>query len=62
MAHCQFLELCDAQAQATGKQRWTLSLAKIPRQLQIDQAMRHLMGDFAREVARDSGQFREKAG
>jgi hypothetical protein len=24
--------------------------------------MRHLMGDFAREVARESGQFREKAG
>lgn len=62
MADREFLELCDAQAQATGKQRWTLSLAKVPQQLQTDQAMRHLMGDFAREVARDSGQFREQAG
>jgi len=62
MADREFLELCDAQAQATGKQRWTLSLAKLPQQLQTDQAMRDLMGDFAREVARDSGQFREKAG
>jgi hypothetical protein len=62
MADREFLELCDAQAKATGKQRWTLSLAKVPQQLQTDQAMRHLMGDFAREVARDSGQFREQAG
>lgn len=30
--------------------------------MQTDQTMRHLMGDFAREVARDSGQFRERAG
>ena len=27
-------------------------LAKVPQQLQTDQAMRHLMGDFAREVAK----------
>lgn len=58
----EFLDLCDAQSQASGKQRWTLSLAKIPQDLQTDQAMRHLMGDFAREVARDSGQYRERAG
>ncbi len=62
MADREFLELCDAQVQASGKQRWTLSLAKVPQQLQTDQAMRHLMGDFAREVAKDSGQFRERAG
>lgn len=62
MADREFLELCDAQTQATGKQRWTLALAKVPQQLQTDQAMRHLMGDFAREVAKDSGQFRERAG
>lgn len=62
MADREFLELCDAQVRATGKQRWTLSLAKVPQQLQTDQAMRRLMGDFAREVARDSGQFRENAG
>jgi hypothetical protein len=30
MADREFLELCDAQAKATGKQRWTLSLAKVP--------------------------------
>jgi hypothetical protein len=53
MADREFLELCATQAKATGKQRWTLLLAKVPQQLQTDQAMRHLMGDFAREVARD---------
>jgi hypothetical protein len=42
----EFLEFCDAQA--TGKQRWSLSHAKVPQQLQTDQAMRHLMRDFAR--------------
>ena len=34
----------------------------MPQDLQTDQTMRHLMGDFAREVARDSGQYRERAG
>ena len=62
MADREFLELCDTQSQAAGKQRWTLSLAKVPQDLQTDQTMRHLMGDFAREVARDSGQYRERAG
>lgn len=62
MADREFLELCDGQIQATGKQRWTLSLAKVPQQLQTDRAMRRLMGDFAREVAKNSGQFREQAG
>lgn len=57
-----FLDLCDAQSQASGKQRWTLSLAKVPQDVLTDQAMRHLMGDFAREMAKYSGQFREQAG
>lgn len=62
MADREFLDLCDAQRQSSGKQRWTLSLAKVPQDVQTDQTMRHLMGDFAREVARDSGEFREGAG
>jgi hypothetical protein len=62
MSDRAFLELCDAHAQATGKRRWTLSLAKVPQQLQTDRAMRHLMGDFAREAAKESGQFMEQAG
>lgn len=56
MADREFLALCDSHT------RWTLSLAKVPQQLQTDQAMRHLMGDFAREVARNSAMFREQAG
>ncbi len=51
MADRVFLDLCDAEGQVSGKQRWTLSLAKLPENLQTDQAMRHLLGDFAREVA-----------
>lgn len=51
MADREFLDLCDAQSQASGKQRWTLSLAKVPQDVQTDQTMRHLMGDFARDVA-----------
>jgi len=62
MGDPDFLGLCDAHSEASGKQRWTLSLAKVPENVQTDQTMRHLMGDFAREVARDSGQCREQAG
>ncbi len=62
MGDREFLDLCDAQTQTASKQRWTLSLAKVPQDVQTDQMMRHLMGDFAREVARDSGQYRERAG
>lgn len=58
----EFIDLCDAQSQSSGKQRWTLSLAKVPQDMQTDQTMRHLMGDFASEVARDSGRYRERAG
>ena len=52
MADREFLELCDAQSRTAGKQRWTLSLAKVPQDLQTDQTMRHLMRDLAREVLR----------
>jgi hypothetical protein len=51
MGDREFLELCEAQSRASGKQRWTLSLAKVPQDVQTDQTMRHLMGDFARDVA-----------
>lgn len=47
----KFLTLCDAQSQSSGKQRWTLSLAKVPDDIQTDKKMRYLMGDFARDVA-----------
>jgi hypothetical protein len=30
--------------------------------VQTDQTLGHLIGDFAREVTRDSGQYRERAG
>lgn len=50
MGDREFLDLCDAQSRASGKQRWTLSLAKVPRDLQTDETMRRLMGDFARET------------
>ncbi len=46
-----FQNLCDAHSRDTGKQRWKLSLAKVPQDVQTDQAIRHLMGDFARDVA-----------
>jgi hypothetical protein len=54
MADHEFVELCDAHAQATGKQTWTLSLAKMPKDLTTDQAMRQLMGDVARKALADA--------
>lgn len=51
MSNEKFLELCEAQMRLSGKQRWTLSLAKVPQDVQTDQPMRHLMGNFARDVA-----------
>src|SRR5689334_5923279 len=62
MSDREFLDLCDAHSRATGKRRWTLSLSKVPQDVQTDQTLRRLMGDFAREVARNSGQYRERAG
>lgn len=61
MGDHKFLDLYEAQSRASGKQRWTLPLAKVPQDVQTDQAMRHLMGDFAREVARETVQYRERA-
>ncbi len=58
----EFVKLCEGHAARTGKQRWTLALAKVPQELQTDQTMRHLMGDFARGVATDSGRYVERAG
>ena len=51
MRNEKFLELCDQHSRATGKQRWTLSLAKVPQDVLADQTMRHVLGDFARDVA-----------
>lgn len=57
-----FLDLCEAHGRSTGRHRWTLSLAKVPQDLESDQTMRKLMGEFAREVARESGQYQEGLG
>lgn len=48
----EFLAVCDAHARESGKQRWTLSLAKVPKDVQTDQIMRHLIGDLAQDVLR----------
>ena len=50
MGDREFLNLCDAHSRSSGKQRWTLSLAKVPRDVQTDETMRRFMGDFAREA------------
>jgi hypothetical protein len=62
LADPAFLQLCQAHAEATGHQRWTLSLAKVPQDLQADQALRHLLGDFARSVAGEASRYVEMAG
>ena len=62
LADPAFLQLCQAHAQATGRHRWTISLAKVPQDLQADQALRHLLGDFARSVAGESSRYAEAAG
>jgi hypothetical protein len=46
----EFLNLCEAR----GAGRWTLSLAKVPQDLQTDQSIRDLMGDFARRMAKEA--------
>ncbi|SFU96556.1 hypothetical protein [Halomonas korlensis] len=51
MADPEFLHMCEGHSYATGKQRWTLSFAKLPRGLKEDEAMRYLLGDLAREVS-----------
>jgi hypothetical protein len=62
MTHREFIDLCEAESRTSGKHRWTLSLAKVPQNVQADQTMRHLMGDFARAVASDSVRYQEQAG
>src|ERR1041385_5834043 len=51
MRNQKFLDLCDAQIRNTGKERWTLALAKVPQDVLTDGTMRHVLGDFARDVA-----------
>lgn len=51
MAYPAFLDLCEAHRMASNRERWTLSLSKVPEDLQADQRLRYLMGDFARETA-----------
>jgi hypothetical protein len=58
----EFLALCDAHAKASGRQRWTLALSKVPRDVSADGAMRTLLGDFARRVAAESGQSQSMSG
>lgn len=58
MNESEFLNLCDTH----GGGRWTLSLAKVPQDLQTDDAMRHLMGDVARDVAAEAGRISASAG
>jgi len=60
MGDLEFLTLCETHSQASNKQSWALSLAKVPENLQTDQAMRHLLGDFARTVSSEAGQYREQ--
>ena len=47
----EFLDLCDAQGRTSGKQRWTLSLTKVFKDVQTGQKMRYLMRDFVLKVA-----------
>ena len=56
VADPEFVKLCETQEQATGQDRWTLSMAKVPQELQADASMRHLLGHFVREVAQEAGQ------
>lgn len=60
MSDPEFLALCDAHSQASGKQWWTLALAKVPQDIQTDQAMRELMGNFARNIAGEANQYSER--
>ncbi|MCC6522886.1 MAG: hypothetical protein IT373_09515 [Polyangiaceae bacterium] len=62
MGDKEFLGLCEQHSRATGKKRWTLSLAKVPQDLRTDQTMRYLMGDFARSVSRVAHGYVEAAG
>lgn len=54
----EFIDLCDSR----GGGSWTLALAKVPEEIQKDQTMRQLMGDFARQAAWEAGNYSEHAG
>ena len=62
MADVELLGLCEEHARATGKHRWTLSLAKVPMRVLEDASMRRLMGDVARELAATSAGYVEMSG
>jgi hypothetical protein len=53
MADREFLSSCDAQSQASNKQRWTLSLAILRMNMESDLKFHHLKCAFAHEVAGD---------
>jgi len=55
MHDSEFLDLYEVQ----GGGRWIHSLAKVPHDLQTDQTMRHLLGDFARRAAREADDYQE---
>lgn len=59
MVDREFLELCEAEAKARGKQRWTLALAKVPQDVLAEQTMSKLLGDLARNVASEAGRYSE---
>lgn len=57
----EFLQLCDDHAAATGKSRWTLALSKVPTDLQRDDQMRQLLGDFMRRMAATSAAVKQSS-
>jgi hypothetical protein len=50
MSDPEFLKICAAHRRASGKERWTLSLAKVPEDLQAEEIMRYVMGPLSREA------------
>jgi hypothetical protein len=62
LADSASLRLRESHIQATGRNRRTLSLAKVPQDPQADQSLRHLIGDFARSAAGESSHYVEAAG
>lgn len=59
-----FLEMCHLQ----GGGRWTLALAKVPKEIRndpqfqpLDQSMRRVMGDVARSLSADTARYDETA-
>lgn len=59
----EFLQLCETSSRAG---RWTLALAKVPKEIRddprfqpLDRSMQRLMGDVSRELSSDLGQYDE---